>query len=212
MPRVKQQPKKIEVEPFIEEALEDEGSLKKLVESLAASSRRERQVSSKAIYEIAKKDVSRIEPYTKDIVDALNRPYGQTRWESLMTFTLLIPTQSKECAKAVDSAEDALFDESTGSLRLAAFVFLCEIGKTTATRSKNVWPVLDEAIQCYHGDVEFDDMLNSLVEFSSGKLDDGVKAELAERMKFDADNANGNLQAKSKKIIDNVSKKRKSSK
>lgn len=208
MPRIKQQPKKIDIEPFVEEALKDEDSMRKLIDSLSASSRRERQVSSEAVYEIAKADISRIEPFTTDIVDALNRPEGQTRWEALMTLTLLIPTQGKECAKAVDAAEDALFDEGTGSLRLAAFIFLCEIGKTTATRSKNVWPVLDEAIQCYHGDVEFDDMLNALVDFSCGKLDASVKEELAERMKFDAENSSGNLQAKSKQIIENALKKK----
>ena len=210
MSKVKQQPKKIEIEPFVEEAMKSDKALEKLVEALADSSRRERQVASKAIYEIAKKDTSRIEPYTKDIVDALNRPEGQTRWEALMTLTLLIPTCSKECAKAINAAEDALFDEGTGSLRLAAFIFLCEIGKTTATRSKSVWPDLDEAIQCYHGDVEFDDMLNALVDFSQGKLDASVKEGLAERMKFDAETAKGNLQAKSKKIIENVSGKSKS--
>ena len=210
MPKVKQQPKKIEIEPFVEEAMKSDKALEKLVEALSDSSRRERQVASKAIYEIAKKDTSRIEPYAKDIVDALNRPEGQTRWEALMTLTLLIPTCSKECAKAINAAEDALFDEGTGSLRLAAFIFLCKIGKTTATRSKSVWPDLDEAIQCYHGDVEFDDMLNALVDFSQGKLDASVKEGLAVRMKFDAETAKGNLQIKSKKIIDNVSSKSKS--
>ena len=206
MPRVKLQPKKIEIEPFVEEAMESDEALEKLVNSLSASSRRERQVASAAIYEIAKNDLKKIEAFTKDIVDALNRPEGQTRWEALMTLTLLIPTQSKECAKAIDAAEDALFDDGAGSLRLAAFTFLCEIGKTTATRSKNVWPVIDEAIQCYHGDAEFDDMLNALVDFSLGKLDADVKEELAARMKFDADNSGGNLQAKSKTIIENVTK------
>ena len=212
MPKAKQPPKKVEIEPLVEDALKKKTALKKQVEAMSGSSRRERQISSAVIYEVAKKDISKVEPYTKDIVDALNRPEGQTRWEALMTLTLLIPTDSKECAKAIDAAEDALFDEGAGSLRLAAFTFLCEIGKTTAVRSKTVWPLVDEAIQCYHGDVEFDDMLNALVDFSAGKLDSSVKEELVERMSFDAENANGNLQTKSKKIIENASKKRKSSK
>lgn len=211
MPRVKQQPKKIDVEPYIEEALNSDEALHKLIESLSSSSRRERQVASKAVYEVAKKDITKVEDFTKDIVDALNRPEGQTRWEALMTLSLLIQTKGKECAKAIEYAEDALFDESTGSLRLAAFTFLCKIGKTTPSRSLKVWPVIDEAIQCYHGDVEFDDMLNVLVEFSTGKLDPDVKKELASRMRFDSDNAKGNLQAKSKLIIDNVTKKSKKS-
>lgn len=212
MPRIKQQPKKIDTAPLVEEASKSKTALKKQVEALSGSSRRERQVASSVIYVIAKKDISKVEPFTKDIVDALNRPEGQTRWEALMTLTLLVPTQGKECAKAIDAAEDALFDESTGSLRLAAFTFLCEIGKTTAARSKNVWSLIDEAIQCYHGDVEFDDMLNALVGFSEGKLDATVKEELAERMAFDAEFGSGNLQAKSKLIINNVSAKKKASK
>ena len=208
MPKAKQPPKKVDIAPLVEDALKKKTALKKQIEAMSGSSRRERQIAAAVVYEVAKKDLNLVEPYTKDIVDALNRPEGQTRWEALMALTLLIPADSKECAKAIDSAEDALFEEGTGSLRLAAFTFLCEIGKTTAARSKNVWPVLDEAIQCYHGDVEFDDMLNSLVDFSCGKLDARVKEELAERMKFDAENSSGNLQAKSKQIIENALKKK----
>ena len=212
MPKAKQPPKKVDIEPLVEEALKSKTALKKQIEAMSGSSRRERQIAAAVVYEVAKKDLNLVEPYTKDIVDALNRPEGQTRWEALMTLTLLIPADSKECAKAIDSAEDALFEEGTGSLRLAAFTFLCEIGKTTAARGKTVWPLLDEAIQCYHGDVEFDDMLNALVDFSAGKLDASVRDELVERMSFDAENANGNLQTKSKKIIENASSKRKQSK
>ncbi len=209
MPRMKQQPKKVEIEPLVEEALKSDEQIKKHVESLGGSNRRERQVSASVIHEIAKRDLAKVEPFVKEIVDAMNRPEVQTRWEALMTLTLLIPSDSRECMKAIEAAEDALFDETSGPLRLAAFVFLCDLGSTTALRSKEVWPLIDEAIQCYHGDIEFPDMLEALKRFSKGKLNPQVKEELADRMAFDAENASGKLQATSQEIISNLKLRKK---
>lgn len=212
MPRARKQQPKVEIEPLVEAALNDEEELKKHIELIAEGKRRERQISSNVIYEIACRDLSRIEPYTQDIVDALNRPEGQTRWEALQTLTLLVETQSKKCAKCVEAAELALFDEDSATLRFSAFQFLCKLGQTTEARSKEVWPLIDDAIQCYHGDAEFDDMLDATVEFSEGKLDEEVKEGLVERFKFDAENGTGNLKKKSTIIIENVKPKKKSSK
>lgn len=212
MPRVKKQLPKVEIEPLVEAAMNDEEELKKHIDLIGEGKRRERQISSNVIYEIACRDLSRIEPYTQDIVDALNRPEGQTRWEALQTLTLLVDTQAKKCAKCVEAAELALFDEDSATLRYSAFVFLCKLGQTTEARSKEVWPLIDDAVQCYHGDVEFGDMLDALIEFSQGKLDDEVKTGLAERMKFDAENGTGSLKSKSTTIVNNVKPKKKSSK
>ena len=89
-------------------------------------------------------------------------------------------------------------------MRLAALRFLCKIGATTENRSEKTWPLIDEAIQCYHGDLEFGDMLVAVVEYSQGKLSDSVKAALAERMAFDAANSKGSLQRRAQQILDNV--------
>ena len=62
-------------------------------------------------------------------------------------------------------------------------------------RSENAWPLIDEAIQCYHGDVEFNDMLNAVAEFATGKLSEHVKEALVERMSFDAHNGRGCFEA-----------------
>lgn len=212
MPRARKQQPKVEIEPLVEAAMKDEDELKKHVELMSEGKRRERQISSNVVYEIAVQDISRIQPYTQDICDALNRPEGQTRWEALQTLTLLVDLEPKKCATCVEAAELALFDEDSATLRYSAFVFLCTLGKTTEARSKEVWPLIDDAIQCYHGDVEFDDMLDSVIEFSEGKLDEDVKKGLAARMKFDAENATGKLKTKSNIIVNNVSSKKKTTK
>ena len=90
-------------------------------------------------------------------------------------------------------------------LRLAAMRFVCRIGATTEARSERTWPLIDEAIQCYHGDLEFQDMLVAVTEYSTGSLSDGVKTDLAARMSFDAGNAKGVLKKRAAQIVANVS-------
>ena len=117
---------------------------------------------------------------------------------------MLVDKDSRACDKAISDAEASLFDEESGPVRLAALRFLCKIGATTENRSEKTWPLIDEAIQCYHGDLEFGDMLVAVVEYSQGKLSDSVKAALAERMAFDAANSKGSLQRRAQQILDNV--------
>ena len=72
-------------------------------------------------------------------------------------------------------------------------------------RQERVWPLIDEGIQCYHGDMEFQDMLVAVVDFSAGSLSSRVKGELAARMKFDAANGRGALKRRAAQILENVS-------
>ena len=60
-------------------------------------------------------------------------------------------------------------------------------------------------IQCYHGDLEFNDMLTALIDFSNGKLSNDVKEAFAQRMDFDANNGKGTLKKRAQLIIDNLS-------
>ena len=106
-------------------------------------------------------------------------------------------------------AENALFDEDSGPLRLAAMRFLCKLGATTEARSEKVWGLIDEGIQCYHGDLEFQDMLVAVIDFSAGKLAPSVAEELAARMKFDAENGKGTLKKRATQIEENLAKKAK---
>lgn len=183
----------------------DSSELESFVESLSGASRRERQRSARAIAVISKENPEALSPYAGALVDALNRPEAQTRWEVLDALTALVSYESRACDKALAGAEAALFDEDSGPLRLSAMRFLCKLGATTENRSEKVWPLIDEAIQCYHGDLEFQDMLLAVVDFSAGKLSDSVKQELAARMKFDATNSKGTLKKRAGLIVDNVS-------
>ena len=185
-------------------ALADKAELEKLVESLSVGSRRERQMAASAISVVAKNDPESLVEYVNQIVDALNRPEAQTRWECLEALAILVNYDARNCAKAVPEAETSLFDEESGPVRLAAMRFLCKLGSTTANRSEKVWPLIDEGIQCYHGDLEFNDMLVALVDFSAGKLSDDVKKSFADRMRFDATNGKGVLQRRAQQILNNL--------
>ena len=187
-----------------ESAMHDEAKLNELVEALSGGSRRERQNAASALALIAKEAPEALSSQSSAFVDALNRPEAQTRWESLDILTELVDCDSRTCDKAVAGAEAALFDEESGPVRLAAMRFLCKLGATTENRSEKVWPLIDEAIQCCHGDLEFQDMLVAVVDFSAGKLAPQVKEELGSRMKFDADNGKGPLKRRAKQIVDNV--------
>lgn len=185
-------------------AIKDPGLLKTVVDALSGSSRRARQNSAAILSEIAKEHVELLVPFEGEIIDALNRPEARTRWECLDALTHLVDKDSRACDKAIAGAEVSLFDEESGPVRLAALRFLCKIGATTEARSEKTWPLIDEAIQCYHGDLEFGDMLVAVTEYSQGKLSDSVKAALAERMAFDAGNSKGSLQRRARQILENV--------
>ena len=194
------------VNTLVQEALGDEGKLKKLVEALAVSARRERQLSASAIYAVAKVDPEKLTNHIDALIDALNRPEAQTRWETIETLAILVDYDSRSCGKAVAGAETSLFDEESGPARLAAMRFLCKYGSTTAVRSEKVWPLIDEGIQCYHGDLEFNDMLLALVDFSNGKLSEDVAASFKDRMSFDAANGKGTLKRRAQQIVENLEK------
>jgi len=175
-----------------------------LAEDLEGASRRARQSAASVFARQAKEDPESVLPYGASFVDALHRPEAQTRWECLDALTQLVPLDSRLCDKAIVGAESALFDEDSGTVRLAAMRFLCALGATTQKRSEKVWPYIDEAIQCYHGDLEFQDMLNAVMNFSAGKISAPVKEQLLARMAFDAENGKGALGRKAQAIIANL--------
>lgn len=193
-----------EVKEITEEVLAGKTDVAEIVTRLAEGARRERQIAAAALCQVAKEKPEMLVDHIDEIVDALNRPEAQTRWECLEALTILVDYDARTCGKAVPEAEAALFDEESGPVRLAAMRFLCKFGATTANRSEKVWPLIDEGIQCYHGDLEFNDMLTAVIDFSKGKLADEVKTSLADRMSFDAENAKGALQRRAQQVIDNL--------
>jgi len=179
--------------------------LQKTVEQLEGSSRRNRQKAASVLSEIAKTNPEVLGPYIADMVDALSRPEIQTRWECLEALTRMVPVDSRACDKGIEGAEIALFDEGNDLLHLGAMRFLCALGATTEKRCEKVWPLIDEGMQCYHGDPAFQDMLVAIIDFSKGKITDEAKAGLKQRMSFDAANAKGVLGVRAKQIVENVS-------
>lgn len=187
-----------------EDALADNELLESLVEALSGASRRSRQQAASVLAGVSHEAPSKLAIHVSAFSDALNRPEAQTRWECLDVLTHLIDCDAAACESALDGAEASLFDEDSGPVRLAALRFLCKLGLTSEARAEAVWPLLDEAIRCYHGDLEFSDMLLAITEFSLGALPPLVKTALAERMKFDAANAKGSLKARAVQIVANV--------
>ena len=185
--------------------ISDRETLDKIVDSLATGSRRSRQQAAQVLGAISLTDVSAVSPYSQNLVDALNRPEAQTRWECLDILTRICDVDASLCDGAIDGAENALFDEESGTLHLSAMRFLCKFGSLAEQNSERVWPLVDEGIQCWHGDLEFQDMLNALIEFSTGKLSSSVKSEFADRMRFDSTNGRGALKRKATTIVENLS-------
>ena len=143
-----------EIKKLADEAFADPSKVEELSQELSTGTRRSRHAAAAALAIVAKTDPALLKDQIPLLVDALNRPEAQTRWECLDALALMIEVDSRQCEKAIDEAEGSLFDEESGPVRLSAMRFLCKIGSTTPTRSKKVWPMVDEAIQCYHGDLE----------------------------------------------------------
>lgn len=186
-------------------ALEDPQVLSGLFGDLEGTSRRKRQSAASMLSMVASTEPKVVADRIDLFIDALDRPEAQTRWECLDALTALVESDPSGCDKAVSGAESALFDEDSGPLRLAAMRFLCRLGATSEGRSQKTWPLIDEAIQCYHGDLEFQDMLIAVIGFSSGSIADDVAQALTERMSFDAKNGRGILKKRAQQILDNLS-------
>ena len=182
--------------------------LQEIIDALAGDERRARQTAASVVRCIADLDPTALKPFAGELADALHRPESQTRLEVLGTFEKLVNVDARLVDKALGGAETALHDEESGVVRLAAFRLMCAYGATTAHRSDRVWPLIDEAIRCYHGDAEFPAMLTSIIDMVTGGASDGVKIAAAERMLFDAENGKGLLKRRASSIVAAAPKKR----
>lgn len=172
-----------------------------VVDALAGESRRTRQFAASVVHEVSLHDPVQLKAFAAELADALHRPESQTRWEVLGTFEELIDVDARLVDKALAGAETALHDEESGVVRLAAFRLFASYGATTAHRSDRVWPLIAEAVRCYHGDDEFPAMLTSLYRLVSGNASDEVKLAAAELMAFDAESGKGLLKQRASKIV-----------
>lgn len=172
-----------------------------LVLWLTGPNRRKRQEASRDLADMIRKDPEMGLPIADRLIDALGRPEAQTRWECLDALTALATAHPNEVAEACDGAEESLFDEDSAPVRLSAFRFLCAFGASSPARSDQVWPLLDEAIQCYHGDPEYRDMLEALLDFVKGDISDKSRDALVERITFDSRSGHGYIKTFSADIL-----------
>ena len=172
-----------------------------LIEELSGPSRRRRQEAGLAVAAIAHAEPALLEAHIDALIDALYRPEAQTRWEVLDALTALAPLYGERTFGAFEGAEASLFDEDSSTVRLAAFLFLARYASVAPERSDEAWPLLDEAIQCYHGDAEYRDMLVGLLEMVSGSISEATASALVERVGFDAENGISFIKSYSVQII-----------
>ncbi|MGN0046316.1 MAG: hypothetical protein ACI37P_03195 [Eggerthellaceae bacterium] len=191
-----------EIKEQAQKAASNDGALRDLIEDLAGPSRRNRQHAASVMNALSKQSPETVVPFIGNLVDALELKEAQTRWESLDALSSMVAVQVESCDEAVPGAESALFDEDNGLLHLAALRFLCTIGAVSEDRSLKVWPLIDEAVQCYHGDAEFLEMLAAVNDFALGNIDPSVKEALSARMAFDAKNSRGALQRRAASIVE----------
>jgi hypothetical protein len=189
------------------QAIADPVILAALVENLALGQRRVRQFSAAALCVISASDPQKLTAHIPAIADALHRPEAQTRWECLEALSNIVALDPDACDDAVIGTEASLYDEESGPSHLAAIRFLCAYGALDVKRAEKVWPYIDEALQCYHGDAEFQDMLIALTRFASGKIGAKVKQRLIDRLDFDAKNSKGQLGKRAAQIIALCAKK-----
>ena len=185
----------------------DRAALDVLMGQLSGAGRRGRQEAAHTIEAIAKASPDALVPYAPKLIDALGRPEAQTRWEDLSALSEIAKVDASSVVYAFDGAEASLFDETSAAVRLQAFRFIAQYGATSEQRSEESWPLLDEAIQCYHGDPEYRDMLVCLQEFVQGSISDKVRAAVGARVGFDAQNGRGYTKTFSKQILEECSRK-----
>lgn len=178
----------------------DEVARNRAAEQLSTGRRRERQESAHLLALVAREDPEFVAEVAGSLVAALSLPEAQTRWKCLDALTSIVEVRPDLVPEAFEGAEEALFDEGSASLRLAAFKFLSRYGALGEDESKRAWPLMSEAIQCYHGDPEYREMLASLMAFVRGQIADDVRDLVVARMEFDAKNARGLTKAYSKEI------------
>ena len=177
----------------------------RLIDELSGPVRRMRQEAASTLATMAYEQSEKIEADVDNIVDALIdalfRPEAQTRWEALGALCKLAETHPDLVEKAYEGAETSLFDENSSRVRIEAFRMLASLGATSPEKSDKVWPLLDEAIQCFHGDPGYRAMLDSLVDFAAGAASDEVKKALVSRLTFDAENGRGYIKTCSQSVI-----------
>ena len=179
-----------------------------LAAGLTSGNRRHRKDAAHSIAVLSHINPMLVVNIADVLVGALEMPEAQTRWECLDALSEVAKIDPESVAQACAGAEETLFDDRSVAAHSAAFRFLSCYGATSPQRSREVWPLMSDAIQCYHGNSEYRDMLLCLKDFAYGSVDADVLGSLARRMAYDAKNATGYIRAYSKEICEAARKGR----
>ena len=189
-------------EDFGEE--DPDGDLEPLLEALSMESRLRRQEAARRLSLFAEHRKDDLKKHVDVLVDAMERPEEQTRWQILDTLMVVGEDDPELVAGAFEAAENALFEEGARAAfsRLAAFRYFVMLGKSSPERSDEVWPLLDEAVQVYHGLPEYREMLVALADFAGGSISDASRKAVADRVRFDAQGKTGGfLKSYSQRVL-----------
>ena len=146
-------------------------------------------------------DASVVAEVADELVAALEHTEAQTKWECLNALAEIAAQDPRLVEDAFPVAEELLFEDGSAVTRMAAFRFIARYGAHGHQESERSWPLLSEAVQCYHGDSEYRNMLQGLLEFVHGSISDEVRASLVKRMSFDAKNGRGFIRTYSGEIV-----------
>jgi hypothetical protein len=135
------------------------------------------------------------------MVTALDHAEPQTRWEILGALEEIARSSPKLLDKAVVPATACLHDTSSSVVRIAAFRMLAQYGGTSKRRAEQVWPLLDEALRCYHGDSEYPGMLAGLVLMVDGRAPAEVKQEAADLVEPDASHPRAAISRRARQVF-----------
>lgn len=177
-------------------------SIPELIEALKSTHRRERMASSHELCKRAEASAVELAKYTQDMNRALTCVEAQTRWELLGALAQVARVDVHAVARTFREAEASLFDDESSVVRLAAFRFFVIFGAQNEKNSDKAWPLIDEFIQCYHGDPEYRDILTLLVLFAKGNLSQKTRKSFIDRLSFDAESGHGYIKKFSVEIIE----------
>ena len=177
----------------------------RLCQELAGPARRSRQDAAHTLAELAREHPDNVDEKADVVIPALigalSRNEAQTRWESLDALSELVASHTDAVAGALEGAETSLFDENSATVRIAAFRLLARYGATSPEHSDRVWPLLDEAIQCFHGDTGYRGMLEGLLELARGSASAATLDARVSRITFDAESGRGYVKSCSAEIV-----------
>lgn len=180
----------------------DVTALAALVDALGGRNRKARQGAAHTLAQVARTAPEAVVPFAGELAEAVECPEAQTRWEALDALASVARVDPDAADCAFEAAQESLYDEESGMVRLAAFRYFSQLGAAGPAWSVRVWPLVNEAVQCCHGDPEFDDMLAELVSFAQADLDPSVREALVERMSFDACNGRGTVAQRARQIVE----------